>query len=149
MTPIRCIGFSEALARNSRASPRLKWPSPLYPVLQIWCPKQRALSSSKNHWSLLSCPLQRLLPLTATPKNRISETIPLGTLKVALVATAEGRDASLVDAPRIVRYAMWKATMRIDVGNGMIAMVMPLKLSSPKPSLHPVPSLAMRPQIGI
>uniref|UniRef100_A0A2N9HKD0 Uncharacterized protein n=1 Tax=Fagus sylvatica TaxID=28930 RepID=A0A2N9HKD0_FAGSY len=116
---------------------------------KIWCPKQRALSSSKSHWSLLPHPLQRLLPLIATPKNRISGTTPLTTFKVALVATVEGRDASLEDAPRVVRYAVWKATMRTDAGNGMITMVMPLKLSLPKPSLHHVLSLAMRHQIGI
>uniref|UniRef100_A0A2N9GCL0 Integrase catalytic domain-containing protein n=1 Tax=Fagus sylvatica TaxID=28930 RepID=A0A2N9GCL0_FAGSY len=60
-----------------------------------------------------------LLP-TAPPKNRIS-----GTLLLAIL----------------------KATMWIDADNGMIAMVIPLKLSLPKPSLPHVPSLEMKPQI--
>jgi hypothetical protein len=89
------------------------------------------------------------LLLTAPLTNRINGTLPFAILKVALVATAEGRDASLVNAPRVVRSAVWKAIMRIDAGNGMIAMVMPLKLSLPRPSLHHVPSLEMKPQIDI
>uniref|UniRef100_A0A2N9GL36 Uncharacterized protein n=1 Tax=Fagus sylvatica TaxID=28930 RepID=A0A2N9GL36_FAGSY len=56
-----------------------------------------------------------------------------------------GRDASLVDALRVVRSAVWKAIMRINAGNGMIAMVMPLKLSLPRPSLPHAPSLEMKP----
>uniref|UniRef100_A0A2N9HB18 Integrase catalytic domain-containing protein n=1 Tax=Fagus sylvatica TaxID=28930 RepID=A0A2N9HB18_FAGSY len=60
--------------------------------------------------------LELAVPLLLTPLTNRG-TLPFTILKVTLVATVEGRDASLVNAPRIVRSAVWKAIMRIDAGN--------------------------------
>ena len=148
MALTKCTGFSEVLARNSRASPRPKWLSPSCPVLQILCQKQRALRSSKNPWSLLHHLLRRSPPPIAIQQGRTNAALLPVINRLTLVATDVERDAPLANDSHAVKSAVWRVTMRTCASNGMTAMVIPLKRNSPKPSMHHVPFPEMRLPLG-